>query len=156
MTDYKTMLHEAITEIHAATKRGELPREVRLVRIEALTEDYFARTGDMPDGKALERLADLCLYEELYNTSLTKMQDEEYPIMSERQFDRRQNAEFATGERLDQNASDGQEHGKPTRRSRSEYENRFVDKKARIRNKDRKKRYAEFTKVQPVTVYFLD
>jgi hypothetical protein len=154
--DYKTQLHEAITELHATTKRGELPREVRLVRIEELTEEYFARTGELPDEKALERLADLCLYEELYNTSLTKMQDEEYPIMSERQFDRRQNAEFATGERLDQNAADGQGHAKPTRRNRSEYENRFVDKKARIRNKERKKRYAEFTKVQPVTVYFLD
>jgi hypothetical protein len=145
-------IHEAITELQAATKRGELPRELRLAKIEQLTEDYYAKTGEMPDGTALERLADLILYEDLYNPSLTKMQDEEYPIMSDRQYERRQNTEFATGRRLDQNAADGQEHAKPIRRNRSDYEINFMDKKARIRNKERKKRYTEFTKVQPVFI----
>jgi hypothetical protein len=152
MADYKTQLHEAITELQQATKRGEMPREVRLGKIEVLTEGYYAKAGEMPDVVALERMADLCLHEELYNPSLTKMQDEEYPIMSERQYDRRQNTEFATGKRLDQNAADGQSHAVPLRRKRSEYENRFVDKKAKIRNKERKREYIEFTKVQPVYV----
>jgi hypothetical protein len=152
MMDYKTKLHEEITQLQQATKRGEMPRAVRLVRIEAMTEAYYAKTDEMPDGVSLERLADLILYEELFNPSLTKMQDEEYPIMSERQYDRRQNTEFATGKRLDQNAADGQAHAVPLRRNRSEYENRFVDKKAKIRNKERKREYIEFTKVQPVYV----
>jgi len=65
MADYKTELHEIITELQQATKRGEMRRELRLVKIEALTEGYFAKTGEMPDAVALERLADLCLYEEL-------------------------------------------------------------------------------------------
>jgi hypothetical protein len=150
--DHKTQLHEDITQLQQATKRGELPREVRLGRIEALTEDYYEMAGEVPDSVALERLADLILYEDLFNPSLTKMQDEEYPIMSERQYDRRQNTEFATGKRLDQNAADGQVHAIPLRRNRSEYENRFVDKKAKIRNKERKREYNEFTKVQPVYV----
>jgi hypothetical protein len=155
MADYKTQLHEDITLLQQATKRGELPREVRLVRIEQLTEEYYEKTGEMPDAVALERLADLCLYEELNNPSLTKMQDEEYPIMSERQYDRRQSAEVATGNRMDNNAADGQKHTSPLRRNRSDYENRYVDKKAKTRNKGRKKTYQEFTQVQPVITSFL-
>jgi hypothetical protein len=152
MEDYKARLHATITDLQQATKRGLLSRERRFEYIEAVMEEYFRLTGEMPDAKALERLADLCLYEELFNPSLTKMQDEEYPIMSDRQYERRQNTEFATGKRLDQNAADGQEHGRPIRRNRSDYENRFLDKKAKIRNKERKKAYSEFTKVQPVVV----
>jgi hypothetical protein len=147
---YKTQLHEVITELQRATKQGALPRELRLVKIEELTEEYFAKTGEMPDAVALERLADLILFEDLYNPSLTKMQDEEYPIMSDRQFDRRQSAEVATGKRMDNNAADGQQYMTPTRRNRSTYENLLVDKRARSLNKERKKKYVEFTKVQPV------
>lgn len=150
-------LHEEITKLQSATKRGELPREVRLVKIEQLTDDYFARTGAYPDEVALERLADLCLYEDLTNPSLTKMQDEEYPFLSERQFDRRDSKEIATGEKaMGMNAMDGQKHSIPERRKRTGYENRFVDKKAKSRNQERKRRYAEFTKVQPVITYSLN
>jgi hypothetical protein len=100
----------------------------------------------------VNRLADILLYDKRYNPSLTKMQDEEYPIMSERQFDRRESREVKSVTGMEGNAADGKDHGKPTRRERSGYENRFVDKKARIRNKERKKVYHEFTKVQPVYV----
>jgi hypothetical protein len=99
-----------------------------------------------------ERLADVLLYDKLYNPSLTKMQDEEYPIMSDRQFDRRESREVKSSKDMDGNAADGRYHGSPTRRERTAYENRFVDKKAKIRNKERKKTYHEFTKVQPVIV----
>jgi hypothetical protein len=100
----------------------------------------------------VNRLADVLLYDKLYNPSLTKMQDEEYPIMSERQFDRRESKEVKSKNDMDGNAADGRYHGKPTRRERTSYENRFIDKKARIRNKERKKAYHEFTKVQPVQI----
>jgi hypothetical protein len=150
MATHKEELHEAITQLQQATKRGEMPREVRLGRIEAVVEDYFAKAGEMPASTALERLADLVLYEDLNNPSLTKMQDEESPIMSERQYDRRQSAEVATGNRMDNNAADGQRHIEPTRRKRSSYENLLLDKRARSRNKERKRKYAEFTKVQAV------
>jgi hypothetical protein len=151
--DYKAILHEDITELQKATKRGELPREVRLVKIEHLTEGYYAKTGEMPDGVALERLADLCLYEELTDPNIHKVAHNEYPFLSEHQFDRRDNRESAVGDALDNSASDGRRHTKPTRRSRSDYENRLVDKKAKIRNKERKKVYNEFTKVHPVITY---
>ena len=152
MGDYKAKLHEDITELQQVTKRGEMPRELRLVKIEALTEDYFAKVGEMPDAVALERLADLCLYEELTDSNEHKISQTEYPFLSERQFDRRDSREVKSANGMDGNAADGQKHGRPTRRERTDYENRFVDKKARIRNKDRKKTYHDFTKVQPVVV----
>jgi hypothetical protein len=145
-------LHEEITKIQTATKRGELPRELRLVKIEQLTEDYYAKTGEMPDVNQLERLSDLCLYEELTDSNPDKMTANGYPFMSEYQFDRRDSRESSVGEAIDNSAADGRKHYKPTRRTRSDYENRFVDKKAKARNKERKKQYAEFTKVQPVVV----
>jgi hypothetical protein len=156
MEDYKATLHEAITQLQAETKRGEMPRQLRLVKIEQLTEDYYAKAGEWPDSVALERMADLILFEDLNNPSLTKMHDEEYPIMSERQYDRRQSAEVATGMRMDNNAADGGNHITPTRRNRTTYEDLLMDKRARSRNKDRKRKYHEFTKTQPVTVYFTE
>lgn len=153
MTNFKTKLHEDITQLQQETKRGEMPREVRLGKIEELTEGYFANTGEMPDGVALERLADLVLYEELTDNNEHKISQNEYPILSERQFDRRDNREVKSTNGMDGNATDGRYHGKPTRRERSDYENKFVDKKSRIRNKERKKAYHEFTKVQPVKTY---
>lgn len=152
MTDYKTKLHEDITELQQATKRGEMPREVRLVKIEALTESYYAETGEMPEAIALERLADLCLCEELTDNNEHKISQTEYPFLSERQFDRRDNREVKSAHGMDGNAADGQKHGMPTRRARTGYENMLVDRKARIRNKERKQQYNEFTKVQPVIV----
>jgi hypothetical protein len=158
--DYKAMLHEAITEMQKSTKRGELPREVRLGKIEQLTEDYFAKTGEMPDSTALERMADLCLYEELTDNDRMKVRNNEYPFLSETQLARRQEGLHARGgtsgevplSAADSIGTDGKSYGTPTRRERNSRENRFVDKEAKIRNKDRKHRYTEFTKVQPVIV----
>jgi hypothetical protein len=145
-------LHEEITKLQTATKRGELPREVRLVQINDLIEGYFTERGEMPDAVALERLTDLCLYEELTDSNIHKVAHNEYPFLSEHQFDRRDSRESAVGDAIDNSASDGRKHIKPTRRTRSDYENRFIDKKAKIRNKDRKQKYNEFTKTQPVIV----
>jgi hypothetical protein len=152
MADYKTKLHEDITLMQQATKRGDIPRAARLFLIAELTEDYFAKTGEMPDAIALERLADLLLYEELTDTNEHKISQTEYPFLSDRQFDRRDSREVKSAFGMDGNAADGQKHGRPTRRERSSYENKFVDKKARIRNKERKKAYQDFTKVQPVII----
>jgi hypothetical protein len=158
---YKTQLHEAITKLKAATKRGEVPREVRLVNIEELTEMYREATGEWPDGVALERLADLCLYEELTDDDRMKVRNNEYPIMSETQIARRQEGVHArsgtSGEvplgAADSVGTDGKSYGQPTKRQRNSRENSFVDKEAKSRNTQRKRRYHEFTKVQPVITY---
>jgi hypothetical protein len=133
-------------------KHGEIPLEQILI---VTAEERKRRINEIltvqPD-TSIDRLADILLHDKLYNPSLTKMLDEEYPIMSERQFDRRESREVKSTKDMDGNSADGRYHGKPTRRERSAYENRFVDKKARIRNKERKKAYQEFTKVQPVFI----
>lgn len=163
MTDYKTQLHEYITQLQLATKRGELPRELRLVKIGQLTEEYFAKTKEMPDDKALERLADLCLYEELTDDRPDKMTLEEYPIMSDEQEARRKegkhrkkdaNTRIEVPLGIAENVGvDGRDYNRPTRRDRSNREKTFVDKEAKARNKERRKKYEEFTKIQPVTTY---
>jgi hypothetical protein len=149
MADYKAQLHEDITELQRATKRGEMPRELRLVKIEALTEGYFAKTGEMPDGIALERLSDLCLYEELTDTDRMKVRNNEYPFFSETQFEERRKVE-ASFKLSEEHGVDGRNHKPPGRRERSNREIKFMDKNAKIRNKERKQKYHEFTKVQPV------
>ena len=133
-------------------RHGDIPLEQILV---VTAEERKRRVNEIiAENKRVDtdRLADILLYDKLYNPSLTKMTDEEYPIMSERQFDRRESREVKSTKDMDGNSADGRYHGKPTRRERSAYENRFVDKKARIRNKERKKAYQEFTKVQPVFI----
>jgi hypothetical protein len=160
MADYKAVLHEEITKLQRSTKRGEIPREARIVKIEELTERYYEKTGEMPDGVALERLADLCLYEELTDDDRMKVRNNEYPFLSETQLARRQEGLHARGgtsgevplAAAESVGTDGRSYGIPTRRERNSRENRFVDKEARSRNKERKHKYAEFTKVQPVIV----
>ncbi|MCO0597392.1 hypothetical protein NGI46_07915 [Peribacillus butanolivorans] len=154
MIDYKTVLHEDITKLQAATKRGEFPRELRMEKVEELTESYYRLAGEMPDGVALERLTDLILHEELTDMNEHKVSQTEYPFLSEHQFDRRENKEVATGgDRMNMNAADGGKHEKPDRRQRNSYENLLIDRKARSRNKERRQKYNEFTKVQPVITW---
>lgn len=152
MTDYKTQLHEAITKLQAATKRGEVPREARLVNIEELTEMYREATGEWPDSVALERLADLCLYEELTDNDRMKVRNNEYPFFSETQFEERRRSE-ASFKLSEEQGVDGRNYKPPGRRERTNREIKFLNKHAKIRNKERKQRYHEFTRVQPVITY---
>jgi hypothetical protein len=160
MADYKTELHEAITELQAETKRGEMPRQLRLVKIEQLTEDYYDKAGEMPDAVALERLADLVLHEELTDNDRMKVRNNEYPFFSETQLARRQEGLHARGgtsgevplAAAESIGTDGRSYGIPTKRERNKRENRFVDKEAKIRNNERKQKYVDFTKIQPVDV----
>lgn len=145
------MLNDKIDDIRARTKAGNLPREERITEVDRAIEEYFAKTGNMPDDKALERLADLLLYEELTDAHPDKVAREEYPFFSESQFDERHRKE-ASFKLAEEQGADGRNHKPPVKRVRSNYENRLVDKKAKSRNKERKQIYTEFTKVQPVEV----
>ena len=81
---------QEIDELYAKAKRGELEdRQARMDEIEALTERYFAANGEMPDYRLLDRLATLCLREEISDSPPDKMTREESPIMSGIQEDRR-------------------------------------------------------------------
>jgi hypothetical protein len=157
MADYKTQLHEVITELQRATKQGALPRELRLVKIGELTEEYFDKTGEMPDAVALERLADLCLYEELTDSNPDKMTAEEYPIASDTQLARRREGRHVKKDSQRKEVSfeatgtigtDGKDYRMPTRKVNEE----LSDKKAKSRNAERRRNYTAFTKIQPVIV----
>ena len=165
MTDYKTALHEDITKLQAATRRGEFPRELRIECIEQLTEDYYRLADEMPDSVALERLADLILHEELTDPNEHKVSQTEYPFLSDTQMARRQEGKHARksdNPRIEVPLSiaenvgvDGKNHIVPARRVRSGRENTHVDKVAKSRNKERKRKYDEFVKVQPVITWNL-
>lgn len=137
-------------------KHGDIPLEkIMIVAVDERkrrVDDILAR---FPRSD-LNRVADVLLYDKIYNPSLSKMTDEEYPIMSDRQYERRESKEISSvDKRMGMNAADGQPHEKPNRRVRNEYENLLIDRKARSRNKERRQKYNEFTKVQPVTTWNL-
>lgn len=83
-----------IDELWAQTKAGNLPRGARFEAIERLTEEYAAANGKRPPVNALDRLATLCLYEEITDPNEHKMTHEDEPVLSDRQYDRRKKREW--------------------------------------------------------------
>ncbi|AZU61054.1 hypothetical protein [Neobacillus mesonae] len=137
-----TQFNAKIDELWAATKRGELPRAARFEAIERLTNEYIAATGKRPEPAQLDRLATLCLYEEVTDATPWKTKNTEYPIHSEEQRNQIEKNEA----RFEH--ADGNKFRKPVRRKRSDYENTVIDRRAM--NAERKRKYRDFTKVQPV------
>jgi hypothetical protein len=135
-------LSNKINELWTKTKAGELPRSERFEAIERLTEEYIEITGKRPDSQYLDRLATLCLHEELTDATPYKVRNTEYPIHSDRQRE-----EIEKNEAMFVHV-EAKKNERQTRRKRSDYENTVVDRKAM--NAERKQKYREFTKVQPV------
>lgn len=89
-TDYKSAFKRYVDELFARAKRGDLAdRAERMALIDELIESYIAATGQRPDSVQLDRLATLCLREELTDRHPDKMSREEFPIMSDEQYIRR-------------------------------------------------------------------
>lgn len=147
--DYKAEFTNYVDKIIEKTKRGDLGRASRMQEIERLTDAYIAVTGEVPDSYEIERLTDAILNEELSDPHPDKISRNEYPFMSDWQLDVRHDKE-ASADAAGTVGTDGRNHRKPVRRKRTNSENRFTDKYARARNKERQRRYNEFTKVQPV------
>lgn len=81
---------QEIDGLYAKAKRGGLEdRQARFDEVEALTERYFEENDEMPPAPLLDRLATLCLREEITDSHPDKMTREESPIMSGIQEDRR-------------------------------------------------------------------
>ncbi|MEK4970696.1 hypothetical protein MKX29_24130 [Cytobacillus sp. FSL R7-0696] len=152
--------NERVNELWAQTKAGNLPRPSRFEAIEALTEQYYVANGKMPDAGALDRLATLCLYEEVTDPHPDKMTRDEYPIMSDEQYARRtegkhvKKGDFPKGEialgAISNYGTDNRDHRPPIRAKRTVAEYLQVDYANKSRNKERQRKYREFTKVQPV------
>jgi len=124
-------------------------RQLRMQIVEDLTECYREAAGDWPDAKTLEKLTDAILCEELTDMHPDKITRTEYPFMSDWQLDARHENEYADtlGEA---HGTDGRKHSKPTRRVRTGREHFAVNKHTKSRNLERKRKYREFTKVQPI------
>jgi hypothetical protein len=160
-----TELNAKIDELWAQTKAGNLPREERFKAIEMLTEDYFASTGMRPEPEQLDRLATLCLYEEVTDDTAWKSRQTEYPFLSDDQLARRKDGVHQRKNEAGQRevalekawsvATDGRDNRTPKRRERSDNENIQMDNNVRSRNRQRQKVYREFTAVQPVITYKL-
>jgi hypothetical protein len=128
--DYKSKFRAIIDDLFAATKRGEpelADRKSRMRLIESLTNAYITQTGRRPDPAQLDRLATLCLYEELTDATPWKTRNTEYPVHSERQREEIEKHEVGMAP-LEYVAVDGRKHEKPTRRKRSKAENAYMDR----------------------------
>lgn len=139
--------NEAITELWALSKAGLLPRVERFQAIESLTERYYSANDKVPEMEQLDRLATLCLYEEVTDRNEHKIAHNDYPIMSERQQERRNGDEVSFSAVADY-GTDGKSYRTPKRKKFPAN----VEKQSR--NAERHRKYREFTKVQPVKVYF--
>lgn len=115
-------LNARINELWTATKRGDLPRQARFAAIEQLTEEYIEATDRRPDPAMLDRLATLCLYEEITDPHPDKMARDEYPIMSDTQEEERHDDEVSI-KWAESVATDGRDYAKQTREYRRKLRN---------------------------------
>lgn len=125
---------------------------MRAKEIKSLTDAYVETVGERPEPKQLERLTNLLLHEELSDTRPDKMTLEEYPIMSSDQEPRRHGKEVPM-KVAEEYGVDRRCYKPPVRRKRTRKEIWKIDREAKSRNKERRKVYREFTKVQVVKVY---
>lgn len=180
--NYVDKLHNEIEAIRKETRAGTLPREQRLIRIQKASDQYalahaaqYERERQLAeengterplrqyDARLLEQLANLALYEELTDKSQNKVREMEYPFLSDMQMSRRtegaheRNTGVQKGEAPFTNAetiaTNGRNYAIPKRRKRSIHEDLLRDEQAMIRNKERRRKYIEFTAVQPVITY---
>lgn len=141
-TDYKNEFKRYVDELFIYAKVAGryadydlADRAERMALIDELIESYIAATGQRPDSVQLDRLATLCLREELTDDTPYKVRNTEYPISSERQeleyMKKRVPIEVA-----ENYATDGENWNAPRRRKRSKAENAYMD---RNYGKNRKK-----------------
>jgi len=163
-------LEKRIAEAKAAVDKYSL-RHAEAVEIAQWRENKRAeQKGGKPrelpinylDGELMERLTNAILHEDLTNMHPDKMTNEEYPIMSETQLARRregkhvEKGKFSKGEipigAAALHGTDGRDYRTPKRRPLTTKEAIAVDSISKSRNKERQRKYREFTKAQPVTV----
>lgn len=145
-TDYKNEFKRYVDELFTYAKvAGQYAgynladRAKRMQLIDELIESYIAATGQRPDSVQLDRLATLCLREELTDKhDKWKAKHEEYPFLSDSQYLKR------TWKDVDISAVDATTAEEGKRRTRTKYENNYMDKTVKSREKERRKRYRDF------------
>jgi hypothetical protein len=145
-------------------------RAERMALIDELIESYIAATGQRPDSVQLDRLASLCLREELTDNRKNKMRSEENPIMSENQYRRRTEGKHVRRSKDGKKGAaltevpmkaaydygtDGRNYRIPKRRQLSVDEALEMDR-ALPRDKEMAQRYKAFVKKGEVEVKHID
>lgn len=152
--DYKTKFAEAADKLIA----DDCLRENRTIRLEAiqdLIELYMIETGERPDPKILDLLADFALLEELTDRNPYKMTHNEYPIMSSHQvaLRRDRSAPMVAAATV---GSDKADHRRPIRKPMSTKRMIWLDEKTRIENKERRDRYKRDTAPGEILISTID
>jgi len=154
--NYKETLHEVIDGLYKVVK--EAPIAVTFEKVRALTDTYVEETGKRPEVVALDRMATLLLNDEITDRDRMKMRNNESPILTESQREEREKGEaaFAWAQEIGADGVDYRPQTRDTKRKmRSATKGNLRDKDVHARNKERQRKYRAFTKVQPVTTYFL-
>lgn len=159
-TQFETYVNTLITSLRESDSEAISNRDVRAEEIKSLTDAYVGTVGERPEPKQLERLADLLLYEELHDTNRMKVRNNEYPILSDTQIQRRQEGtrqRKGNGSEVPLRAAfglaaDSLNHGIPRRRKRTINEMLRSDT-TKSRNKERVAKYREFIRIQPIMNY---
>jgi hypothetical protein len=142
--DYKSAFKRYVDELFARAKRGELAdRAERMALIDELIESYIAATGQRPDSVQLDRLATLCLREELTDTNSHKVKHEDRPILSDYQFKLRRGRDYNI-KLIENYGNDLRNYEPPKRRKRTNKEQEYVEKYAYSRDKKRRSEYRKF------------
>lgn len=81
--------HNEITTQFKRYKREKTSRQVRMTFAEELADDYLTLHGKIPPTGVLDRLATLILQDELADMHPDKMTRNEYPLLSDRQWETR-------------------------------------------------------------------
>lgn len=111
--DYKKQFEDYTKDI--VNNRIE-DRQQRKETIDALIEEYVKQTGERPEGRQLEKLANAIMFEELEgDTRADKMTLEAEPVMTQSQTNRRHGNE-AGGDALTLIGSDSRSYRRPVRR----------------------------------------
>lgn len=89
---------EYTTLLFAIAKAGDGKTDVqgRIAAVKRMTDAYVACRGERPAVAQLDRLASLILRDELTDMNEHKMTQQEYPLLSERQQERRHQGEVST------------------------------------------------------------
>jgi hypothetical protein len=149
--DYKTQFATAVSALISAMIS---PRSDRITDVRALTDAYVRDIGETPEGRQLERLSDAILNEELADLDPYKIEHNEYPFMSEWQFDLRRGRETSL-KGAEEYGTDGTNHAKPIKRRRTPAEQSFMDAEARGNNRRRSAQYKRDTSASPLVTYNL-
>lgn len=129
-------------------------REERVAQVQALIDEYVTETGERPSTDIIALLTDYLLHEDLEGDSRTDKINDDYPILSDRQMERRHEREYQL-KLVENHDTSGKNWSTPVRRRRTAKEGYFIDKVARLKNQEKKAQYRRDTMPGTVVTYNL-